>query len=108
GFVFGEVNGQSLVYNISEPIYAPTWFPCDDDPSDKALLDIEITNDSQYVSVSNGKLINVELRGNKKAYHYKTVYPISTYLIAVYSAQYKSFFDVYHGIGGNDSMKIEY
>ena len=57
GFVFGEVNGQSLVYNISEPIYAPTWFPCDDDPSDKALLDIEITNDSQFVSVSNGNLI---------------------------------------------------
>lgn len=108
GFVFGEVNGQSLVYNISEPIYAPTWFPCDDDPSDKAFLDIEITNDSQYVSVSNGNLINVEIKEDKKTYHYKTVYPISTYLVAVYSAPYKSFYDVYKGLDGNDSMKIEY
>lgn len=108
GFVFGEVNGQSLVYNISEPIYAPTWFPCDDDPSDKAFLDIEITNDSQYVSVSNGNLINVEVKEDKKTYHYKTVYPISTYLVAVYSAPYKSFYDVYTGLDGNDSMKIEY
>lgn len=108
GFVFGEVNGQSLVYNISEPIYAPTWFPCDDDPSDKAFLDIEITNDSQYVSVSNGNLINVEIKEDKKTYHYKTVYPISTYLVAVYSAPYKSFYDVYTGLDGNDSMKIEY
>ncbi len=108
GFVFGEVNGQSLVYNISEPIYAPTWFPCDDDPSDKAMLDIEITNDSQFVSVSNGNLKNVKAKGNKKTYHYQTEYPISTYLIAVYSAPYKSFFDVYKGLDGNDSMKIEY
>ena len=108
GFVFGEVNGQSLIYNISEPIYAPTWFPCDDDPSDKALLDIEITNDSQFVSVSNGNLIGVEVKGDKKTYHYKTVYPISTYLVAVYSAPYKSFYDVYKGLDGNDSMKIEY
>lgn len=108
GFVFGEVNGQSLVYNISEPIYAPTWFPCDDDPSDKALLDIEITNDSQFVSVSNGNLINIETKEDKKTYHYKTVYPISTYLISVYSAPYKSFYDIYNGLDGNDSMKIEY
>ncbi len=108
GFVFGEVNGQSLVYNISEPIYAPTWFPCDDDPSDKALLDIEITNDSQFVSVSNGNLIDVKKNGTKKTYHYKTEYPISTYLVAVYSAPYKSFYDVYKGLDGKDSMNIEY
>ena len=108
GFVFGEVNGQSLVYNISEPIYAPTWFPCDDDPSDKALLDIEITNDSQFVSVSNGNLIDVINNGAKKTYHYKTEYPISTYLVAVYSAPYKSFYDVYKGLDEKDSMNIEY
>ncbi|MBK7630281.1 MAG: M1 family metallopeptidase [Ignavibacteriales bacterium] len=108
GFVFGNVNGQSLVYNISEPIYASTWFPCDDDPADKALLDIEITNDSQFVSVSNGNLIDVEAKGAKKNYYYKTVYPISTYLIAVYSAPYKSYFDVYKGLDGKDSMRIEY
>ena len=108
GFVFGEVNGQSLVYNISEPIYAPTWFPCDDDPSDKALLDIEITNDSQFVSVSNGNLIDVINNGAKKTYHYKTEYPISTYLVAVYSAPYKTFYDVYKGLDEKDSMNIEY
>lgn len=108
GFVFGEVNGQSLVYNISEPIYASTWFPCDDDPADKALLDIEITNDSQFVSVSNGNLVDVKTENDKKTYHYKTEYPISTYLITVYSAPYKTFYDVYKGLDGNASMKIEY
>ena len=108
GFVFGEVKGNSLIYNISEPDFASTWFPCDDDPSDKALLDIEITNDSQYVSVSNGLLKSISINGSKKTYNYHTVYPISTYLIAVYSAPYKTFYDIYKGLDGNDSMKIEY
>ena len=108
GFVFGEVKGNSLIYNISEPDFASTWFPCDDDPSDKALLDIEITNDSQYVSVSNGLLKSVSINGSKKTYNYHTVYPISTYLIAVYSAPYKMFYDVYKGLNEDDSMKIEY
>ena len=108
GFVFGEVKGNSLIYNISEPNFASTWFPCDDDPSDKALLDIEITNDSQYVSVSNGYLKNVEVNGDKKTYHYKTVYPISTYLVSVYSAEYRTYSDIYKGLNGKDSMNIEY
>lgn len=108
GFVFGEVRGNSLIYNISEPNFASTWFPCDDDPSDKALLDIEITNDSQLVSVSNGLLKSVSVLGDRKTYHYQTIYPISTYLIAVYSAPYRTFADLYTGLSGRDSMKIEY
>lgn len=108
GFVFGEVNGTNLIYNISEPTYASTWFLCDDDPADKALLDIEITNDSQFVSVSNGILESVKTLNDKKTYHYKTIYPISTYLVAVYSAPYVSYNDIYKGLDGKDSMKIEY
>jgi len=108
GFVFGSVNGNDLVYNISEPNYASTWFPCDDDPSDKASLDIKIINDSQFVSISNGKLIDVINSGSKKTYHYKTFYPISPYLIAVYSAPYKTFSDVYVSLDGSDSMQINY
>lgn len=108
GFVFGSVNGNDLVYNISEPNYASTWFPCDDDPSDKASLDIKITNDSQFVSISNGKLIDVINSGSKKTYHYKTFYPISPYLIAVYSAPYKTFSDVYVSLDGSDSMQVNY
>ena len=35
GFVFGKRNGTSLVYNLSEPNYASSWFPCNDIPFDK-------------------------------------------------------------------------
>lgn len=108
GFVFGSVKGNDLVYNISEPNFASTWFPCDDDPSDKALLDISITNYSQYVSVSNGKLIGIYCNGTKKTYHYSSIYPISTYLVAVYSAQFVNFKDQYISIDKKDTMEIDY
>ncbi len=107
GFVFGELNGNSVVYNLSEPSYASTWFPCNDFPSDKALLDIKITNDSSQVSVSNGILVDKIIIGDRKTYHWKTLYPISTYLICLYSAGYVELED-YYVSAANDTMPIQY
>lgn len=100
GFVFSEINGTPLVYTINQPEYASSWFPCDDDPEDKAFLDIEITNDSDFVSLSNGKLVEVKNSEKRKTFHWKTYYPISTYLVAVYSSKYVSFKEEYTSING--------
>lgn len=108
GFVFGNRDGQSLVFNLSEPTYASSWFPCNDIPYDKSLLDISITNDSSAVSVSNGILVDVTTTGDRRTYHWRTIYPISTYLIAIYSADYKQFSDEYISLNGTDTMKVEY
>lgn len=105
---FGEIYNKSVVYNLNEPIYASTWFPCNDMPADKALLDIFITNDSSKTSVSNGKLIGVSVDGQRKTYHWRTVYPISTYLICIYSADYMNFTDKYISEDRTDTMSIEY
>ncbi len=107
-FVFGEINGKSCVYNLNEPIYASTWFPCNDIPSDKALLDIKITNDSSEVSASNGKLISVTTIGTRRTYYWKSTYPISTYLICLYSSDYVNFSDKYISQNKQDTMAIEY
>lgn len=108
GFSFSKINGTSLVYTLSEPDYASSWFPCNDFPADKALLDIRITNDSSQVSVSNGILIGVEKNDSRNTYHWKTLYPISTYLIAVYSSDYVHFKDDYISIDELDTMTIDY
>lgn len=107
-FVFGELDGKSVVYNLSEPTFASTWFPCNDLPDDKALLDIKITNDINYTSVSNGILVGEEFVGSRKTFHWKTIYPISTYLVSVYSAEYVNFSDIYISPLSGDTMKIEY
>jgi len=107
-FVFGTINGKSAVYNINEPTFASTWFPCNDIPSDKALLKINISNRSDKVSVSNGRLTGVKEKDGKKIYSWETVYPISTYLVAVYSSEYENFRDIYISRDGKDTMNIEY
>ncbi len=107
-FTFGEIDSQSVVYNLSEPVYASTWFPCNDLPDDKALLDIKITNDTSETSISNGILVDTSISGDRKTYHWKTYYPISTYLISIYSSKYDNFSDLYVSQDKKDSMKIEY
>jgi len=106
-FVFGEINGMSAVYNLNEPSYASAWFPCNDIPSDKVLLDMRITNDSSQTSVSNGVLVSKELNRDRMTYHWKTYYPISTYLICLYSSTYAEFGDKYISATG-DTMPIQY
>lgn len=106
GFVFGEVNDRSLVYTLNQPNYAAAWLPCNDIPSDKAMLDIRIRNTKENISVSNGKLISVEDDGIYKIYHWQTFYPISTYLISIYSAPYEYFGEEI--ILNNDTLSIEY
>ena len=108
GFSFSRINGKSMVYTLSEPTYASSWFPCNDFPTDKALLDVRITNDSSQVSVSNGILVGVENKGTRKTYHWKTLYPISTYLIALYSSDYVHFNDHYISLNKSDTMAIDY
>ena len=106
-FVFGEINGRSVVYNLNEPSFASTWFPCNDIPADKALLDISITNDSSQTSISNGVLVSKNLNKDRMTYHWKTIYPISTYLICLYSSKYEEFGDKYISAVG-DTMPIQY
>ncbi|NWF89748.1 MAG: hypothetical protein HXY50_09855 [Ignavibacteriaceae bacterium] len=106
-FTFGEINGASLIYNLNEPSFASTWFPCNDIPSDKALLDIRITNDSSQTSVSNGKLISIEKNEERSTYYWKTFYPISTYLVCIYSSNYIQFEDRYI-TASRDTLPIKY
>ncbi len=107
-FVFGELNGKSCVYNLSEPIYASTWFPCNDIPTDKALVEMNITNDSSEVSVSNGVLIGISTNGTRRTYHWKSNYPIATYLVCLYSSDYKTFSQKYISLDSKDTMAIDY
>lgn len=99
-FNFDEEYEREYVYTLSEPVYASSWFPCNDLPNDKALARISITNDSSAVSISNGVLEKIEIEDDKKTYSWQTVYPISTYLIAIYSGEYKKFSQQYVSIGG--------
>ncbi len=76
-----ETESGSLV--ASQPNGAPSWFPCDDSPSEKALYDIAITADNPFTVVSNGILKSRQAKGAVTRWHYQTPEPMATYLVTV-------------------------
>lgn len=106
-FQFDEYNEHPVIYTLNQPIYASTWFPCNDLPDDKAQVDIFITSDSALTNVSNGIKISESFGKGKKTTHWKTIYPISTYLISFYSAKYSNFTDTFNSING-DTLLLDY
>ena len=64
---------------------AHIWFPCKEHPSDKSdSVDVYITVSEPLKVASNGLLQGIKDDGNRKeTWHWKSLYPISTYNINV-------------------------
>src|SRR5262249_50064145 len=76
--------GTPVMASLSEPYAASTWWPCIDNPTDKATAEIEITVPNGYQAASNGLLDHVTENGDRSStYFWKEGFPISTYLISV-------------------------
>lgn len=107
-FNFDYYNGKPFVYTLNEPVYAPTWFPCNDMPDDKATYDISIAAEPGLVSLSNGILVDEYKENDKQVYHWRTYYPTSTYLVCFYTAEYVRFTQDYISLNATDTMQIDY
>lgn len=92
-FVFSTHSGQPVIWTLSQPYGAKDWWPSKDTPEDKAdSTDVWITADQSFVSVSNGKLIDVVTNaGGTKTYKWKNHYPIANYLISVAMSNYSIY-----------------
>ena len=106
---FDMHNNIDHVWTLSEPYGARDWWPCKDDPSDKAdSVDIIVTVPSEQIVVSNGLLINEQdLPNGKKTYHWSERYPICTYLVSISTYPYTFWTDTYVGLNG-DTLPLEY
>ena len=95
------------VWSLSEPYGAPDWWPCKDNPGDKAdSLDVWITCDQNLKVGSQGKLVSVlpEEPGTVTT-HWKHRYPISTYLVSLAITNYSVITD-WFVYSPTDSMMI--
>jgi len=106
-FKFSNHNENPAIWTLSEPYGASDWWPCKDTPSDKAdSSDVWITGDEQFVSVSNGKLVDIVNNGNAtKTYKWKNHYPIAQYLISITMTNY-SIYKNFFKYSPNDSMEV--
>ena len=108
-FNFDSYNDIPHVWTLSEPYGARSWWPCKDDPSDKAdSVEVIITIDEDQIVVSNGLLISeVSLDENLKRYHWKELYPIATYLVSITTYPYTVWHDQYISTTG-DTLPLDY
>lgn len=88
---WGEVGWEELTDGAlvaSQPDGAPTWFPCNDHPADKAGYRISVTTGSGYVVVANGALTDRRTGGSRTTWTYVQAEPTSTYLVTVQIGRY--------------------
>lgn len=98
---WGTVGWEDLSDGIlvtSQPSGAPTWFPCNDHPSNKASFDIRVATDRLYTVVANGKLESTRIDGGLKVWHYRQNEPTATYLAALCIAKLELHTSEHNGV----------
>ena len=77
-----QVTASGAVWAQQEPYGAFTWFPCDDQPSDKALYDVTITAPDGWAGVSGGAFLGRTESAGHGVYRWHQPNPVATYLVA--------------------------
>ncbi|WP_031465894.1 M1 family metallopeptidase [Sciscionella sediminilitoris] len=91
GGTWGDIGWDELTDGAlvaSQPIGAPTWFPCNDHPSDKASYRIGITTDSPYTVAVTGNLVGKRRSASKTSWVFDRPEPTASYLMGVHIGQY--------------------
>ncbi|MEU6234649.1 M1 family metallopeptidase [Kitasatospora sp. NPDC047058] len=81
GLGWEELTDGALV--ASQPVGAPSWFPCNDRPADKATYQIAVTTPSPYTVVVGGRPLTRTTRASSTTWVYEQSAPTSTYLVTV-------------------------
>ncbi|MEU1778596.1 M1 family metallopeptidase [Streptomyces abikoensis] len=84
----GDDHDGTLV--ASQPVGAPSWFPCNDRPDDKAAYTFTVTVPKGHHALANGTLReHVPVGdGSKERWTYHHPGPMSSYLAALYTGRF--------------------
>lgn len=103
-------NGVPVLWTLSEPYGAKTWWPCKQDLTDKIdSIDIFVRTPEQYRVGSNGVLKSEVPTGSGfKTYHWEHRYPIPAYLISLAITNYVSVTDYVYLKNGDSILILNY
>lgn len=90
---WGQIGWEELQDGIlvaSQPVGAPTWFPCNDRPSDKARYRIALTLEDGYTVAASGQLVSQQKSAGRVTWSFVDDVPTATYLVAVHIGRYRT------------------
>jgi aminopeptidase N len=92
GLFFRDFSGTPVIYSLSEPWGARTWWPCKDYPDDKATFDIYLSVPSNLIAASNGNYLGyteeMQWGSPYRRYQWHETYPMTTYLASIAASEY--------------------
>lgn len=91
GGSLGDAGWEELADGVivaSQPHGAPSWFPCNDRPSDKASYVVELTVPTAYHVLCNGVLAEQRRGASTTTWRYEQSEPMATYLATVQIGRY--------------------
>jgi len=89
---WGDVGWDELADGVivaSQPIGAPSWFPCNDVVGAKATYRITVTAPAAYTVVANGVLAARTAGGSTTTWTYESAEPMAPYLATVQIGPYE-------------------
>ncbi|MBS1494416.1 MAG: M1 family metallopeptidase [Bacteroidetes bacterium] len=107
-FDFTTIGKATNVYSLSEPNYAPTWWPCKDRIDDKFFVSIEAEYPDSLKLAAQGKLIERKEENGLIKEKRKSEYPISTYLVSLNLGKFSHWSDIYTTQDTLCSMPVSY
>nr|WP_256361894.1 M1 family metallopeptidase [Streptomyces sp. TRM70350] len=88
GLGWEELVDGALV--ASQPVGAPSWYPCNDRPADKASYQLSVTTPSAYAVVAGGRLLTRTTKASTTTWVYEQPAPTSSYLVGLAIGKYQT------------------
>ncbi|MFC8272719.1 M1 family metallopeptidase [Streptomyces sp. NPDC057271] len=98
GLGWEELTDGALV--ASQPVGAPSWYPCNDRPADKASYQISVNTPSAYTVVAGGRLLTRTTKASTTTWVYEQSAPTSSYLVGLVIGMYQTVLLGDPGLGG--------
>jgi aminopeptidase N len=89
GTIEGWVPTRDGAFVAGEPRGSPTWFPCNDHPTDKATYDFRITVPRGREAIANGVLVDRLRQGNRTTFVWTEDEPMATYLATATNGRFR-------------------
>ncbi|MCO8271687.1 M1 family metallopeptidase [Actinoplanes sp. TRM 88003] len=89
---WGDIGWDELTDGVlvaSQPIGAPSWFPCNDRPDDKATFLVTLTAATPYTVVVTGDLVSKRRGAGTTTWVYERNEPTAPYLMSVQIGRYE-------------------